>query len=167
MKDVKKLKDKERKIVEQQLHAITSEIVAYVKQFPRPVMVTEEIRDNFEKSKELNRRFHSLPFRKAAGNNNVQSYAWRNRGRHLPKEEVKNTSKTAIACCSGKMEGNSDARNAGACLQPGFKRMHKYSHALTRGMVWGGLAFEPAGKRGVKPSLTPEAPPLKAGEAHI
>jgi len=67
MKDVKRLKDKEKRIVEQQLHATANEIVAYAKQFPKPVIVMEDltgIRDNFDRSKKLNRRFHSLPFRK-------------------------------------------------------------------------------------------------------
>jgi len=55
------------KIVEQQLHATANETVAYAKQFPEPIIVMEDltgIRDNFDRSKKLNRRFHSLPFRK-------------------------------------------------------------------------------------------------------
>jgi putative transposase len=67
MKDVKKLKNKEKRIVEQQLHTIANEIIAYAKQFPKPIIVMENlngIRDNFKKSKKLNKRFHSLPFRK-------------------------------------------------------------------------------------------------------
>lgn len=50
------------KIVEQQLHAIANEIIAYAKQLPNPLIVMEDLngmRDNFDKSKELNKRFHS------------------------------------------------------------------------------------------------------------
>jgi len=42
------------------------------------------------------------------------------------------------------------------------------AHALTRGMGWGSLAFEPAdGGKGVKPPLTPEAPGFGRGVAHF
>ncbi|TDA27751.1 MAG: transposase, partial [Archaeoglobi archaeon] len=60
MKDVKRLKNKEKKKVEQQLHTIANEIIAYAKQFPKPIIVMEDltgIRDNFDKSKDLNKRF--------------------------------------------------------------------------------------------------------------
>ena len=41
------------------------------------------------------------------------------------------------------------------------------AHALTRGMGWGSLAFEPADEgKGVKPPLTPEAPGFSRGAAH-
>jgi transposase len=53
MKDVKRLKDKEKRIVEQQLHATANEIVAYAKQFPKPVIAMEDltgIRGNFDRS---------------------------------------------------------------------------------------------------------------------
>jgi IS605 OrfB family transposase len=66
-KKVKELKGRERRKVNQQLHIIANQIVAYAKQFPKPVIVMENlngIRDNFKKSKKLNKRIHFLPFRK-------------------------------------------------------------------------------------------------------
>jgi transposase len=62
LKKVKELKGKERRKVNQQLHVIANQVIAYAKQFPRPMIVMEDlrgIRDSFHKSKELNRRFHS------------------------------------------------------------------------------------------------------------
>ena len=44
-----------------------NQIVAHVRQFPKPIIVMENlngIRKNFEKSKTLNKRFHTLPLRK-------------------------------------------------------------------------------------------------------
>jgi len=62
-----KIKHKERRKVNQQLHIIANQIIEYAKQFPDPLIVMENlngIRRNFKRSKNLNRRFHSLPFRK-------------------------------------------------------------------------------------------------------
>jgi len=62
-----KIKHKEKRKVNQQLHIIANQIIEYVKQFQKPVIVMENlngIRRNFKKSKNLNRRFHNLPFRK-------------------------------------------------------------------------------------------------------
>ena len=62
---IKRLRGKERRIVNHELHVISKKIVEYAKQFPSPVLVMEKltgIRENFKKK--LNRRFHSLPFRK-------------------------------------------------------------------------------------------------------
>jgi len=67
LKKVKGLKGKERHKVNQQLHIIVNQIIAYAKQFPKPIIVMENlngIRSNFKKSKKLDRRFHSLPFRR-------------------------------------------------------------------------------------------------------
>jgi len=64
---IKRLKGKEKRIVNHELHVISKKIVEYAKQFPLPILVMEKltgIRENFKKSNKLNRRFHSLPFRK-------------------------------------------------------------------------------------------------------
>ena len=64
---VKKLRGKERRKVNQQLHILANQIIAYSKQFPKPVIIMEDlngIRNYFKKAKKLNKRFHSLPFRK-------------------------------------------------------------------------------------------------------
>jgi len=66
MGKVKKLKSIEKRKVGQQLHITANQIIEYAKQFPKPVIAMEnlnEIRNNFKKSKNLNKRFHSLPFK--------------------------------------------------------------------------------------------------------
>jgi len=57
-----KIKHRERRRVNQQLHVIANQIIEYAKQFQKPVIVMENlngIRRNFKRSKNLNRRFHS------------------------------------------------------------------------------------------------------------
>lgn len=98
MKKVKKLKGRERRKVEQQLHIIANQIIAYTKQFPKPIIVMEDltgIRDNFHKSKELNRRFHSLPFRKLQKIIEYKALLAGINVIYLKKKLVKNTSKPA------------------------------------------------------------------------
>ncbi|WP_456486943.1 RNA-guided endonuclease TnpB family protein, partial [Candidatus Alkanophaga liquidiphilum] len=63
----KRLGHKEERIVNQQLHIIANEIVAYAKQFEKPVIAMEEldgIRENMNGSAKLNRRLHAWSFRK-------------------------------------------------------------------------------------------------------
>ena len=54
LKKVKELRGRERRKVEQQLHIIADQIIAYAKQFPKPVIAMEDlmgVRENFHKSK--------------------------------------------------------------------------------------------------------------------
>jgi IS605 OrfB family transposase len=79
LRKVRELKGKEKRKVSQQLHIIANEIVAYAKQFTKPVIVMENlngIRDNFKKSKKLNRRFHNLPFRKLQAIIECEPLSW-------------------------------------------------------------------------------------------
>jgi len=101
IKKVKELRGKERRKINQQLHIVANQIVAYAKQFPKPIIVMEDltgIRDNFDKSKKLNRRFHSLPFRKLQTYIEYRALLEGIEVRHLPKKEVRNTSKTCHRC---------------------------------------------------------------------
>jgi len=101
LKKVKELKGRERYKVNQQLHIIANQIIAYAKQFPKPVIAMENlngIRRSFNKSKRLNRRFHSLPFRKLQ---TLIEYKANLQGigvEYLIKKETKNTSKTCHKC---------------------------------------------------------------------
>jgi len=64
---VKQIGYKEKRIVNQQLHIIANEIIAYAKQFEKPVIAMEEldgIRENMNSSAKLNRRLHAWSFRK-------------------------------------------------------------------------------------------------------
>jgi len=78
-----------------------NQIIQYAKQFPKPIIVMEDlrgVRDNFKKSKKLNKRFHSLPFRKLQ---TIIEYKALLEGidvRYLSKKETKNTSKTCHRC---------------------------------------------------------------------
>ena len=68
---VKRFGHKEERMVNQQLHIIANEIVAYAKQFEKPVIAMEKldgIRENMNGSAKLNRRLHAWSFRK------LQSY---------------------------------------------------------------------------------------------
>ncbi|MGQ9468586.1 MAG: IS200/IS605 family accessory protein TnpB-related protein [Nitrososphaerales archaeon] len=83
VRKIKELKGKEERMVNQQLHIIANQIVAYAKQFPKPVIVMENlkgIRKNFKKSKKLNRRFPQFALQKAPNIRRIQSEPRENRG---------------------------------------------------------------------------------------
>ena len=64
---VKRIGSKEGRIVNQIIHTIAKEVVEYAKQFPKPIIVMEElknIRENMNGSGKLNRRLHAWSFRK-------------------------------------------------------------------------------------------------------
>jgi IS605 OrfB family transposase len=160
LKKVKELKGKEERKVDQQLHIIANQIVAYAKQFPKPMIVMENlngIRQNFKMSKKLNRRFHSLPFRKLQTIIGYKALLEGIEVRYLTKEETRNTSRTChrcgyvtqikgreFRCPKCKLIYN---RDLNACIN--------IAHALTRGMGWGSCEPpKPADEgTGVKPAL--------------
>jgi IS605 OrfB family transposase len=101
LKRVKELKGRERRKVDQQLHIIANQIITYAKQFPKPVIVMEDlngIRKKFKKSKRLNKRFHSLPFRKLQAYVEYKANLEGISVEYLPKKKVRNTSKTCHRC---------------------------------------------------------------------
>ena len=101
LKKVKELKGKEKRKVSQQLHIIANQIIAYAKQFPKPVIVMEDltgIRDNFHKPREPNRRFHSTPFRKLQAYIEYRALLEGIDVVYLGKKLVRNTSKTCHRC---------------------------------------------------------------------
>lgn len=66
-KEGKEIGQKENRKVNQEVHIIANEIIEYAKQFEDPIISMEDltnIRYNFNISKKLNKRFHSLPFYK-------------------------------------------------------------------------------------------------------
>jgi len=98
---VKKLKGKEKHKVEQQLHITANQIIEYAKQFPKPVIVMERlngIRNNFKKSKNLNKRFHSLPFKKLQTIIEYKALLEGIEVKYLTKKETMNTSKECHRC---------------------------------------------------------------------
>ncbi|MHA1506596.1 MAG: RNA-guided endonuclease InsQ/TnpB family protein [Candidatus Asgardarchaeia archaeon] len=101
LKKVKELKGKERRKVNRQLHIVANQIVQYAKQFSKPVIVMEDLnglRRSFKRSKRLNRRFHSLPFRKLQ---TIVEYKASLEGievKYLTKRETMNASKKCHRC---------------------------------------------------------------------
>jgi IS605 OrfB family transposase len=93
LKKVKDLGYKEKRKVNQ--------IIQYAKQFSKPVIVMENlngIRQNFRRSRALNKRLHSPPFRKLQ---TILEYKTLLEGvelRYLTKKETKDTSKTCHRC---------------------------------------------------------------------
>ena len=160
LKKVKELKGRERCKVNQQLHIIANQIVAYAKQLPKPVIVMEDltgIRDSFHKSKELNRRFHSLPFRELQ---KIIEYKALLEGIdvvYLEKKLVKNTSRTCHRCgyvtqVNGRVLrcpkcGIEYDRDLNACVN--------IAHRVTSSIGWGRCEPpEPADEEmGAKPTL--------------
>jgi len=156
IKKVKELRGKERRKVNQQLHIVANQIVAYAKQFPKPIIVMEDltgIRDNFDKSKELNRRFHSLPFRKLQIYIEYKALLEGIEVRYLPKKEVRNTSKTCHRCGHAAQVNGREFRcpKCGLVYNRDLNACINIARRLMRSAGWGSLAFEPADEgKGVK-----------------
>jgi IS605 OrfB family transposase len=161
IKKVKELKGKERRKVAQQLHIIANQIVAYAKQFPKPVIVMEDlngIRDNFKKSKKLNKRFHSLPFRKLQEIVEYKALLEGIEVRYLPKKEVRNTSKTCHRCGHVAQIGVGRIYKCPKCGMEYDRDLNaciNIARRLMRSAGWGSCGPpEPADEgKGVKPSL--------------
>jgi IS605 OrfB family transposase len=169
LKKVKESRGKERRKVNQKLHIICNQIVAWAKQFPKPVIVMENlkgIRKNFKKSKKLNKRFHSLPFRKLQTYIEYKAYLEGIEVRYLTMKETKNTSKTCHRCghvaqvklrmfkcpkCGLKYD-----RDLNACIN--------IAHRVMSSMGWGRREPpEPADEEiGVKPTLNAGSPQASA-----
>jgi IS605 OrfB family transposase len=160
LKEVKKLKDKERLKVNQQLHIVANEIVAYAKQFTKPVIVMENlngIRDNFKRSKRLNKRFHSLPFRKLQTIIEYKALLEGIEVRYLTKKETRGTSKTCHKCGHVAQVKGRQFRcpKCGLIYNRDLNACINIAHALKRGMGWGRCEPpEPADEEiGAKPTL--------------
>jgi IS605 OrfB family transposase len=169
LRKVKGLKEKERRKVNQQLHIIANQIVAYTKQFPKPVIVMENlngIRDNFKKSKKINRRFHSLPFRKLQIIIEYKALLEGIEVKYLTKKETRNTSKTCHICghvaqVKGRIFkcpkcGMEYDRDLNACIN--------IAHRVICSMGWGDVSPPNQQMRGngVKPPLNAGNPQTSA-----
>ena len=141
MKKVKEIGKKEGRKVNQQLHIIANQIIAYAKQFSKPIIVMEDlkgIRENFNETKELNRRFHSLPFRKLQ---TIIEYKANLEGievRYLTKEETKNTSKTCHKCGYVTQVKGREIKcpKCGLVYNRDLNGAINIAHALMRRMGW-------------------------------
>ncbi len=66
-KKIKEIGSKEKRIVNQQLHIVANQIIAYAKQFSKPVIAMEDLnglRRHMNFSKRMNRLMHSMHYRK-------------------------------------------------------------------------------------------------------
>jgi IS605 OrfB family transposase len=175
LKKVKELRGKESRKINQQLHIIANQIVAYTKQFPKPVIVMENlngIRDDFKKSKKINRRLHSLPFRKLQTIIEYKALLEGIEVKYLTKKETRKTSKTCHICghvaqVKGRIFkcpkcGMEYDRDLNACIN--------IAHRVICSMGWG--RCEPPKpsneENGVKPSLNGGSlTPLGWGSSHL
>jgi IS605 OrfB family transposase len=173
LKKVKEFKGKEKRKVNQQLHIIANQIIEYAKQFSKPVMVMEDlngVRSNFKRSKKLNRRFHSLPFRKLQTTIEYKALLEGIEAKYLTKKDTRNTSKTCHRCGHvARVEGRAFKcpkcgmeydRDLNACIN--------IAHRVTSPMGWGSREPpEPADEAGgVKPQLNAGSHALQGGVAH-
>jgi len=157
---VKQFGHKEERVVNQQLHIIANEIVAYAKQFEKPVIAMEEldgIRENMNGSTKLNRRLHAWSFRK------LQQYIeYKANLEGIPVVYVnpKNTSKRCHRCGHVAQANGREFR----CPKCGLKYNRdlnaaiNIAHALTRGMGWGSCEPPEPANEGIG-----EEPTLNAG----
>jgi len=157
IKKIKELKGKEKHKVNQQLHIVANQIVSYAKQFPKPVIVMENlngIRKSFNKSKKLNKRFHSLPFRKLQTYIEYKALLEGIDVRYLTKKETRNTSKTCHRCGHVARIGASriyKCPNCGMEYDRDLNACVNIAHRVTSSMGWrSSEPLEPANEVGTQ-----------------
>jgi len=98
LKKIKAIGEKEKRKVNQQLHVLANQVVEYVKQFPKPVIAIENLnglRRRMDFSKRINRRVHSMPYRKLQ---TYIKYKANLEGIEVRYVEARGTSKTCHGC---------------------------------------------------------------------
>jgi len=137
---VKRIGSKEGRIVNQILHTVAKEIVEYAKQFSKPVIVMEKlknIRENMNGSAKLNRRLHTWSFRK------LQTYIeYKANLEGIPVVYVnpKNSSKTCHRCghVARKVNGREfRCPKCGLVYNRDLNSAINLARSLTRGAGWG------------------------------
>ncbi len=100
-KKINEMRNREQRRNKQQLHTTVNQIIEHVKQFPNPPIVMETltgIRSNFNASRKLNRRFHSLPFRKLQTIIEYKAHLEGIAIRYLTRSQTRYTSKECHKC---------------------------------------------------------------------
>jgi transposase len=97
------------------------------------------IRQNFKKSKKLNKRFHSLPFRKLQTMIEYKALLEGIKVRYLAKKETRGTSKTCHRCGHvAHFKGREfKCPKCGLTYNRDLNACINIAHALKRGMGWG------------------------------
>jgi len=136
---VKRIGHKEERIVNQQLHIIANEIIAYAKQFEKPVIAMEEldgIRENMNGSAKLNRRLHTWSFRKLQ---QYIEYKANLEGIPIVYVNPKNTSKRCHKCGHVAQVNGREFRcpKCGLVYNRDLNSAINIAHALKRGLGWG------------------------------
>jgi putative transposase len=142
LKEVKRFGEKERRKTNHLLHIIANQIINYAKQSSKPAIVMEDIthiREKFDKGRKLNKRFHSLPFRKLQTYIEYKALLNRIPVHHLPKNLVKNTSKTCHRCGHvAQVKGREfKCPNCGLRYNRDLNACINIAHRLMRSMGWG------------------------------
>ncbi|MHC1635780.1 MAG: RNA-guided endonuclease InsQ/TnpB family protein, partial [Candidatus Methanospirareceae archaeon] len=164
---VKQIGHKEERMVNQQLHIIANEIIAYAKQFEKPVIAMEKldgIRENMNGSAKLNRRLHTWSFQK------LQQYIeYKANLGGIPMVYVnpKNTSKRCHKCGHVAQVSRREFRcpRCGLVYNRDLNSAINIAHALTRGMGWGSSEHPEPPDEVLTQSQdgTGEAPSVRAG----
>lgn len=137
---IKAIERKEEHKVNQQLQILANEVVEYVKQFPKPIIVMEDLnglRRHMKFSRRLNRRGHSTPYRK------LQAYIeYKASLEYLEVRYVKagETTKTCHRCeyVARKIDGREfRCQSCGLIYNRDLNGAVNIAYALTRGMGWG------------------------------
>ena len=141
LKKVKEIDVKEKRKVNQLPHIIANQIIEYAKQFPKPMIVMENlngIRKRFKKSKRLNKRFHSTPFRKLQTMIEYKALLEGIEVRYLTKKETRNTSKTCHRCGYVTQVKGREFRcpKCGLIYNRDLNASINIAHTLMRGMEW-------------------------------
>jgi IS605 OrfB family transposase len=154
--------------VNQQLHIIANQIVAYVKRFQKPVIVMEDlngIRSKFKRSKKINRRFHSSPFRRLQ---TIIKYKILLEVKYLTKKRWRTRLEHAVGVgMLPKLKREFRCPRRGLIYNRDLNAYVNIAHALMGGVGWG--SCEPQEKQvriGVKPTLGAGILALQNGVAH-
>jgi putative transposase len=171
LNEMKEVGEKEKGKVNQQLHIIASQTIQYAKQFLNPVIVMEDlngIRNNFHKSKKLNKRFHPSPFRRLQTYIEYKALLEGIETKHLTKKETRNTSEECHRCgYVTQVEGRIyKCLNCGMEYDRDLNACINVAHRITSPVGWGSGEFPEPSNEGVgaKPALNEGSPhPFRGG----
>ena len=125
-------------MINKQLHIIANEIIAYAKQFEKPVIAMEKldgIRENMNGSAKLNRRLHAWSFQKLQ---QYIEYKANLEGIPIVYVNPKNTSKRCHRCGRvAQVNGREfTCLRCGLVYNRDLNAAINIAHVLTRGMGW-------------------------------
>lgn len=135
---IKEIGNKENRKVNQEVHIVANKIIEYVKQFEDPIISMEDltnIRYNFNASKKVNKRFHSLPFYKLR---KYIEYKANSEGIDVQLVEPYDTSKTCHKCGNvSRVYGREyRCKACGMMFNRDLNASINIAHTLMRDMGW-------------------------------